>query len=306
MSALGDDSLQARRQVSQYGDADAGASHLHGTYIAQVIAAQPGSAGGGPTGIAPLADLTAVNVGAPGEIRLSDVIAAIEWIVDHREEQNVRVLNLSLRSSVSESYLTNPLFAAVEQAWRAGIVVVASIDGLAPPSAFGYAPANDPLILSVGASETAVSRRQPNRFEASLRLLGSDGPAATILAPSSLPTLEPDRAFPSIAGPSVSAAVVSGIVTLMLDAEPDLTPDAIRDTLGGMSTSNQIATIDAVRAVFGSALPTVAPSRQPTLWAGAEEASFPAYVSTVLAAVAGTGSGAPSASHSEVVTAWRD
>ena len=56
----------------------------------------------------------------------SSVIEAIEFAIAHREEYAIRVLNLSLGHPVHESYRTDPLARAVERAWAAGLVVVAS------------------------------------------------------------------------------------------------------------------------------------------------------------------------------------
>lgn len=48
---------------------------------------------------------------------MGDLIAGLAWVYTHRDEYNIRVLNLSLHSSVPESYTTSPLDAAVEFLW---------------------------------------------------------------------------------------------------------------------------------------------------------------------------------------------
>jgi hypothetical protein len=65
---------------------------------------------------------------------------------------NIRVLNLSLESTVAESYRTDPLDAAVEAAWFKGIVVVAAAANRGTGTdAVRYAPGNDPYVITVGA-----------------------------------------------------------------------------------------------------------------------------------------------------------
>jgi serine protease AprX len=65
-------------------------------------------------------------LGADGSGYVSDVIKGIDWCIEHKDEYGIRILNLSLGSFVKESYKTDPLCHAVEQAWTNGIVVVAA------------------------------------------------------------------------------------------------------------------------------------------------------------------------------------
>jgi subtilisin family serine protease len=73
-----------------------------------------------------------------GGADVTQVIAAIDWVVQHRYDQgmNVRVINLAYGTGSTQGVDIDPLAHAVENAWRAGIVVVtaAGNDGLAKPS----------------------------------------------------------------------------------------------------------------------------------------------------------------------------
>jgi len=57
---------------------------------------------------------------------VSQVIAAIDWVVAHRADAglNIRVLNLSFGTDSVQSAALDPLSFAVEHAWNKGIVVV--------------------------------------------------------------------------------------------------------------------------------------------------------------------------------------
>ena len=57
---------------------------------------------------------------------MSQVIAAIDWVVQHRYDNgmNIRVINLSYGTNSTQPYAVDPLAYAAEQAWKAGIVVV--------------------------------------------------------------------------------------------------------------------------------------------------------------------------------------
>src|ERR687890_1385753 len=104
----------------------------HGTHLASIIAGRdtvgtPTSYGSPSsfTGIAPGANLIDVKVGAnDGAVDVTQVIAAIDWVVEHRREMNIRVINLSYGTDSVQDPQVDPLTFAVERAWKAGIVVV--------------------------------------------------------------------------------------------------------------------------------------------------------------------------------------
>ena len=103
----------------------------------------------------PEADLVAVKTADDhGNSTVLDVINALEFVVDHKDELNIDVVNLSVSSDTPGSYLTDPLDAAVEFAWHAGIVVVAAAGNRGDAAdAVQYAPGNDPFVISVGATD---------------------------------------------------------------------------------------------------------------------------------------------------------
>lgn len=99
----------------------------HGTHVASVAAGRGAYQSVDSTGVAPNANLYDVKVlDGNGYGQLSDVLAGIDWVIYHAREFNIRVINLSLASDSTESYLTDPLCRAVRSAVAAGIVVVAA------------------------------------------------------------------------------------------------------------------------------------------------------------------------------------
>jgi hypothetical protein len=105
-------------------------------------------------GVAPDARILNMKVAtADGGADVTQVIAAIDWVVQHRSDNgmNVRVINLSYGTRSTQSYQVDPLARAVENAWHKGIVVViaAGNDGLG--STRLTMPAIDPYVIAVGA-----------------------------------------------------------------------------------------------------------------------------------------------------------
>src|SRR4051795_11132067 len=131
----------------------------HGTHVAGIIAGDSRNRDDGDAnknrfmGVAPAANLISIKASDDeGNATVLDVIAGIQFAVDHKAEYNIRVLNLSLESSATESYKTDPLDAAVEAAWFKGIFVVAAAGNRgAGGDAVSHAPGNDPYVVTVGA-----------------------------------------------------------------------------------------------------------------------------------------------------------
>ena len=107
-------------------------------------------------GTAPDANLISVKVADDsGHATTLDAIYGLQFAVDHKADYNIRVVNLSFRSTSGESYTTDPLDAAVEQAWFHGITVVAAAGNLGTADdAVSYAPGNDPYVITVGGVDT--------------------------------------------------------------------------------------------------------------------------------------------------------
>ena len=222
-------------------------------------------------GIAPNANLIDLQVlDQNGQGTESNVIAAIEMAIALKNTYNIRVINLSLGRGVYESYALDPLCQAAEQAWKAGIVVVvaAGNDGrLESFNSEGYgtinSPANDPYVITAGAVDTnntaAIQDDTVASYSSKGPSLVDDVAKPDVMAPGSLiaslrtpfstlvlenPTLvtlqsdymtnnspAPSRYYFPLSGTSMAAAVVSGASALLLQAQPNLTPDQVKALL---------------------------------------------------------------------------
>src|SRR5687767_3469814 len=133
----------------------------HGTHVAGIIAGSGYHSYGARAGIAPRANIVALKaLDSEGKGRISNIIAALDWVLANRVQYNIRVVNMSLGAGVHESYNTDPLTLAAKRAVDAGIVVVAAAgnygkakNGETQYGAIG-APGNAPWVLTVGASNT--------------------------------------------------------------------------------------------------------------------------------------------------------
>ena len=110
-------------------------------------------------GVAPQANIIAIKVlDNTGQGRASSVMAGIVWAMAHRNQYNIRVLNLSIGSNPVAPTDYDPIARAVELAWKHGITVVcaAGNEGEFGPGGI-LSPGDSPYVITVGASDTRQS-----------------------------------------------------------------------------------------------------------------------------------------------------
>jgi len=229
----------------------------HGTHMAGIIAGRDSEATSVSSsdttnflGMAPDAQIVSLKVAdALGQTDVSQVLAAIDWVVQHQNDNgmNIRVLNLSYGTDSSQSYVLDPLAYAAEQAWLHGIVVVVAAGNGGNNSDGLDDPAIDPYVIAVGASNTENTTSVRYHLPASFTSEGDGTRNPDLSAPGThiVSLRDPgsfiDDTFGATAtvsnrfflgsGTSQAAAVVSGAAALLLSQRPNLTPDQVKALL---------------------------------------------------------------------------
>ncbi len=240
----------------------------HGTHMAGIIAGRDDalvspvrqSSHGDVAGIAPDARIVNIKVAdSSGATDVSQVIAGIDWVVQHGRSNglDIRVLNLSFGTDGVQDYRVDPLAHAVEQAWRQGIVVVVAAGNDGYGDARMNAPAYDQYVIAVGASDGLGTVDPADDVVAGFSSRGDSVRRPDLLAPGrsvvSLrdPGSQLDIEHPAArvgtrlfrgSGTSQAAAVVSGAAALLLSQRPTLTPDQVKALL--TSTARPLASPD--------------------------------------------------------------
>jgi Subtilase family len=190
--------------------------HAHGTAMAGAIAAH-----GRLIGVAPRAKLLAVrafgeSADAPQATTFS-IIRGLDWAVAH----GARVVNMSFAGPEDPA-----LRDALADAHKRGVVLVAAAGNAGPQSPPLY-PAADQNVIAVTATDANDQVfKQANRGA----YIAVSAPGVDILVPA------PNSGEQLTSGTSVSAAQVSGIVALLIERNPALTPDEARTILTTTAT----------------------------------------------------------------------
>ena len=251
----------------------------HGTFVAGVIAGNGASSGGRWKGVAPAARVLSVKIaGANGAADVSNVLAAIQWVVSFKDNYGIRVLNLSLGTDSTQTYRTDPFNYAVERAWDAGIAVVVSAGNQGPNPGTIAKPADDPWVITVGATDDRGTRtlgddRLPD-FTGRGATAADGLPKPDVAAPGAhvislrAPGSTVDSTYPWYvdgsyrrgSGTSMATGVVSGAVALLLQANPTATPNRVKFALAATArdaaSDDPLAVgagvVDAYRAAFSA------------------------------------------------------
>jgi serine protease AprX len=249
----------------------------HGTHVAGVISGNGHMSSGSRAGIAPSAHLVGLKVlDDRGRGVISDVIAALDWVVANKAAYNIRVVNLSVGAAVTESYMTDPLTLAAKRAVDAGVVVVTAAGNLGKnhdgASQYGAitAPGNAPWVLTVGAYShqgtltriddviAGYSSRGPTAFDFAAKpdvVAPGTGVVSLADATSTMYATKAEflmkgtlfsatKPYLSLTGTSMASPVVAGTVALMLQANPSLTPNMVKAII--QYTSQQYDGYDAL------------------------------------------------------------
>jgi serine protease AprX len=221
----------------------------HGTHVAGIAAGNGADSNGLYKGMAPEAGLVNIRVmDENGMAYESDVVFTMQDILEKNQFMTppIRVVNMSINSSVEQSYHESPLNVAVEILWFNGIVVVASAGNTAGQLT---APADDPYVITVGVvdengtanrsddtiptwsayGETEDGYNKPDIYAPGREII------SVLASTASWKTDYPDRVYGNgeyfrASGTSMAAPMVSGAVALLFDLK-ELSPDQIKYVL---------------------------------------------------------------------------
>ena len=195
----------------------------HGTHVAGILAGDGTASMGKYKGVAPGCGLTALKVlDRFGNGSREQVLRAFRWILDHREQYRIRIVNISVGTTCRSVSDQDVLIQGVEKLWDEGLVVVAAAGNQGPKPGSVTAPGCSRKVITVGSSDmltgrSAVSGCGPTAECVCKPDLVAPGNHIVSCAPGTANT------YGVKSGTSMSTPLVSGAIALMLEKDPLLT-----------------------------------------------------------------------------------
>ena len=231
----------AADRAGPFPNCDIDSSSWHGTLVSGVIAAN-GNDGRWTTGLNWAAKILPVRVLGKCGGTDSDIIDAIAWAAGlpvpgvPTNPTPAHVINLSLggEGACLNGYRAT-MRAALARGFTRAIVVAAGNDDAEVAK---YLPANCPDVIAVASTSSTGDKARYSNFGTGIavsapggqysRRLATDG----VLTLSNAGTTTPTRdTVANVGGSSFAAPMVSGVISLMLDAAPNLTAVQVRSIL---------------------------------------------------------------------------
>lgn len=263
--------------------------HWHGTQTSVAAAGNGQLSNGVYRGLAHESELVLVKVSERGRITEENIAAGIQWVIENRERYNIRVLNISLGGDEDVPCSKSIVDQAAEEAISQGIVVVAAAGNSGAEGRHSIPPANSPSVITVGGytDHNRLNGNQLDLYHSNFGMT-ADGtvkpeivaPAMWVAAPILPGTTFYERAealshlaaavdyqlqahveaalqqekivaahYQHVDGTSFAAPIVTSVVAQMIQANPTLTPGAIKNIL--VSTADRIVSQPAIRQGYG-------------------------------------------------------
>lgn len=202
---------QAENKRIVFVDSEIGDSAGHGTACAGII-----------LNIAPEAEIYSIKVlGAGGVGDGQAFLAGLEYAIKNR----YRLINLSLGTTKPQFFA--PLHDLLDRAYQAGCIVVAAANNLPQPS---FPSVFSSSLISVSKSEETDPLKFGFRY----------GEIIELTAPGvNVRTAWLGGGYKSLSGNSFACPHIVGIIALLLEAHPDLTPFQVKSALYALAQENQ-------------------------------------------------------------------
>jgi Subtilase family len=188
-----------------------GAANPHGTGMAGAIVARATLMGAAPN-VRLLAIRAFNGEGDKSEATTLSLLTGIDWAVAH----GARIINMSFAGPYDPD-----IARGVAAARQKGVILVAAAGNAGPksPPLYPAADKNVIAVTAIDADDRLLSAANRGKH------IAVAAPGVDVLVPA------PGRSYQLTTGTSVAAAEVSGIVALLVELKPSITPDEVRKVL---------------------------------------------------------------------------
>lgn len=205
----------------------------HGTFVSSIFGGSGISSGLKYSGIAPMCNIIAIKaLEKNGETSSVNILKAMQWVFDNHKKYNIKVVCMSFGSSPIGR--NDPLVLGAETLWNNGIVVVAAAGNSGPEKESIKSPGVSPKIITVGGLD---DKRINDKFDENLfeiAKFSSRGPAGYFFKPDCVTSSVEitgvllGGGYCKMSGTSVATPIIAGVVALLIEKNPDITPDQVK------------------------------------------------------------------------------
>ncbi|MBH0229205.1 S8 family serine peptidase [Halobacillus yeomjeoni] len=235
----------------------------HGTHVAGTVGGTGVMSSGKYEGAAPGADL--IGYGSGGALFVLDGIGGFDYAITHQSQYNIRVITNSWGSS-GDFDPNHPINVASKKAYDRGITVLFAAGNEGPGENTHNPYAKAPWVISVAAGEkdgtlADFSSRGTKGVGGTFEMDGETwtwadeptitapgvdiistrvvAPVSSLAAADDVEELDPAHVpfYTMMSGTSMATPHVAGVVALMLDAEPTLSPDNVKTIIQTSATN---------------------------------------------------------------------
>ncbi|RSD25154.1 S8 family serine peptidase [Mesobacillus subterraneus] len=235
----------------------------HGTHVAGTVGGTGAMSGGKYEGAAPGADL--IGYGSGAALFVLDGIGGFDYAITHQSQYNIRVITNSWGSS-GDFDPNHPINIASKKAYDRGITVLFAAGNEGPGENTHNPYAKAPWVISVaagvkdgtladfssrgtkgaGGTFTIDGKEWTWKDEPTITAPGVDivstrviAPVSTLAADQDAQTIEPAYLpyYTTMSGTSMATPHVAGVVALMLEANPLLSPAEVKEILEQTATN---------------------------------------------------------------------
>jgi serine protease AprX len=247
-----------------------GDTYGHGTHVSSTIAGTGAGSAGRFKGVAPGATITAFKTDVGAVLLDSYALASFDWILTH-PEKNIRVSSNSWGCCDGSDYNPDdPVNVATKQLYDAGVTVVFAASNSGGPNTLNPYSAS-PWVLSVAAGtkdrtladfssrgriggpwdRAAAQKTNSGVYRPSITAPGQEIEAAKSSQATIMATgVDPENPLYTTAdGTSMATPHVAGVVALMVQARPKLSPQNVIDVIE--NTADNMPSYELFEVGFG-------------------------------------------------------
>ena len=248
-------------EIEKYNSSSRVDEYGHGTHVAGIISGSGKYSSGDYSGPATRSEILSLRVlDSYGQGSMSDVMAALDWLLQYGSYFDIGVVNLSLGKPVTESNETDPLVLAIEQVWDEGMVVVVASGNFGQAGYFSTtSPGNSRKVITVGSLTdngtgsdfsddyvSSYSSKGPtpgdhvakpdlvapgNRLVAVTPQKSMLGKLLPVLVTPCTVAVKCEYNYMTLSGTSMATGMVSAAAAMMLDKDSDLSPATVKARL---------------------------------------------------------------------------